>query len=61
MADSSETEIKEVDTVLATHELIDLFDSQKVEFSKVKSYEWTSDDVEMMGSPSGWGFMEVME
>lgn len=40
-ADPSDGEVKEVDTVLATHELLDLFESQKIEFDKVKQYEWT--------------------
>ena len=57
-------EVKEVDTVLATHELIDLIASRTTDFSLVPHYVWSPDEEEdlmMKGSPSGWGFMELME
>lgn len=42
---SEPTEIKEVNTVLATHELIDLFKVLEVDFSKVEPF--VQEDTEM--------------
>lgn len=59
---SDPVEVKEVDTVLATHELVDLISSQETSFADIKEYSWSEADVNMvMGSPSGWGFLELME
>lgn len=60
--DDPDLEIKEVDTVLATHELIDLIGVEKEGFKDIELYQWArEEDIDMKGSPSGWGFMELME
>ncbi len=48
--------------MLATHELIELIGSQFNSFSEIPLYRKTDTDVDMSkGSPSGWGFLELME
>eukprot|EP00347_Sterkiella_histriomuscorum_P000664 403374972 len=60
--DNPDLEIKEVDTVLATHELTDLIGVERDSFNLIQEYQWQKDeDLAMKGSPSGWGFMELME
>jgi iron only hydrogenase large subunit-like protein len=54
-------EIKEVDTVLATHELTELVKEFSDGFDSIPLYQHKrQEDDEMKGSPSGWGFMEIM-
>ncbi|CDW83058.1 cytosolic fe-s cluster assembly factor narfl [Stylonychia lemnae] len=60
--ENPDQEIKEVDTVLATHELVDLINTYHPDFNKIDLYKWVKqEDFLMKGSPSGWGFMELME
>jgi iron only hydrogenase large subunit-like protein len=52
--------VKEVDSVLATHELVDLMKLKGINFNELPEYSVESNDL-MMGSPSGWGFFEMMQ
>lgn len=54
-------EIKEVDTVLATHEIPELVQKVNNDFKLIPHHQYVKDEMDMRGSPSGWGFMELME
>ena len=49
LAEETKEPIKEIDTVLATHELIDLFELKGIEFDKVPEYQ--SEDAQMTEDP----------